>query len=136
MDSRHITIRLTLAEIQSGLDRQAAAEGLIKQLSKDHDGRNTWLLNYGQGEEAKVLRATRGVAFDWNVRAADTTLSSTGIHRHHVGDSVEIKSGDLSAEALQLAKDFSTALPLTHMPKMSSALARELGTFILNHIGE
>lgn len=41
-------IELTPAEIQSGLDRVRFAEGLIRQLPEDHDGRNTWLLNYGR----------------------------------------------------------------------------------------
>lgn len=41
------SIELTAAERQSGLDRVRAAEGLIKQLPSDHDGRNTWLANYG-----------------------------------------------------------------------------------------
>lgn len=40
-------IRLTNAEIQSGHDRVRWAEGLIKQLPLDHDGRNSWLANYG-----------------------------------------------------------------------------------------
>lgn len=39
-------IELTPAEIQSGLDRVKRAEGLIRQLPEDHDGRNSWLLNY------------------------------------------------------------------------------------------
>lgn len=41
------SIQLTPAEVQSGLDRVRWAEGLIKQLPEDHDGRNSWLLNYG-----------------------------------------------------------------------------------------
>jgi hypothetical protein len=40
-------IRLTSQEIQSGLTRVRWAELLIKQLPSDHDGRNSWLLNYG-----------------------------------------------------------------------------------------
>jgi len=40
-------IALTPAEIQSGSDRVKWAEGLIRQLPVDHDGRNSWLLNYG-----------------------------------------------------------------------------------------
>jgi len=40
-------IDLTPAEIQSGLDRVRWAERLIKQLPENHDGRNSWLLNYG-----------------------------------------------------------------------------------------
>jgi hypothetical protein len=40
-------IVLTGAEVQSGLDRVRWAEGLIRQLPADHDGRNSWLENYG-----------------------------------------------------------------------------------------
>ena len=51
-------IKLSKHEIQSGLTRVGNAEGLILQLPKDHDGRNTWLLNYGQGAVAEDLRKT------------------------------------------------------------------------------
>jgi hypothetical protein len=72
-------IKLTPAERQSGLDRQRHAELLILQLPTDHDGRNTWLLNYGVGREAAMLRACRpaGAGVRWNdeTRAA-YTLSS------------------------------------------------------------
>ena len=54
-------IFLTNFERQSGLDRQRHAELLILQLPEDHDGRNTWLLNYGVGPEAQTLRANRGL---------------------------------------------------------------------------
>ena len=56
-------IKLNAAEIQSGFSRVAHAEGLIKQLPTDHEGRRTWLLNYGKGEEAKKLRKNRGLKF-------------------------------------------------------------------------
>ncbi|MDD5277705.1 MAG: hypothetical protein PHR16_16685 [Methylovulum sp.] len=39
-------IKLRPAEITSGLDRVRWAELLIRQLPDDHDGRNSWLLNY------------------------------------------------------------------------------------------
>lgn len=32
------------------------AQGLIQQLPDTHEGRNSWLLNYGVGEEAENLR--------------------------------------------------------------------------------
>jgi hypothetical protein len=38
---------LTKAEIESGLSRVKWAELLIKQLPEEHEGRNSWLLNYG-----------------------------------------------------------------------------------------
>jgi len=40
-------IYLTKAEIESGLSRVKWAELLIKQLPEEHEGRNSWLLNYG-----------------------------------------------------------------------------------------
>jgi len=40
-------IVLTPAEIQSSHDRVRWAEGLIRQLPENHDGRNSWLLNFG-----------------------------------------------------------------------------------------
>lgn len=55
----------TPVELQSNFDRQAWAEGLISQLPKTHDGRNSWLLNYGRGEEADKLREARGLP--WSV---------------------------------------------------------------------
>lgn len=45
-----VSIELSPEEIQSGLDRVRWAEGLILQLPEDHDGRNSWLLNYGKAQ--------------------------------------------------------------------------------------
>jgi len=45
--SKPTTIQLTEAEIRSGVDRVRWAEGLIRQLPANHDGRNSWLLNSG-----------------------------------------------------------------------------------------
>ncbi len=41
------SIPRTAAEKQSGYDRVKWAEGLIRQLPETHEGRNSWLLNYG-----------------------------------------------------------------------------------------
>lgn len=57
-------IKLTPAEVQSGHNRQRYAENLILQLPKIHDGRNSWLMNFGTGEEAQALRAVRGLTFN------------------------------------------------------------------------
>lgn len=65
----------TPVEAQSGLNRIRHAEGLISQLPVDHDGRNTWLLNYGAGEEAKALRADRGIGWVRETEAAQTMPS-------------------------------------------------------------
>lgn len=57
-------IKLTKAEIQSQHSRQRWAEGLIEQLPVGHDGRDSWLMNFGTGDEAKKLREVRGLWFD------------------------------------------------------------------------
>lgn len=44
-------IALTPAELQSGFDRVKWAEGLIRQLPEGHEGRNSWLSNFGSGEQ-------------------------------------------------------------------------------------
>ena len=66
-------IKLTGAEIQSGSDRQKHAEGLITQLPKDHDGRNTWLLNYGRNPESDQKRTDRGIRWNNETQSADLT---------------------------------------------------------------
>ena len=70
MGNRRRQIFRTVGEIQSGLDRQKWAENLIQQLPAEHDGRNSWLLNYGAGSEAQALREDRGIGFMPNFRAA------------------------------------------------------------------
>ena len=52
-----VSIPLTEAEIKSGLDRVRWAESPILQLPQTHEGRNSWLLNFGTGEEAMAKRA-------------------------------------------------------------------------------
>lgn len=56
------SIILSAAEIQSNHNRVKWAEGLILQLPADHDGRNSWLLNYGTGPEAQAKRTA------WNAK--------------------------------------------------------------------
>ena len=50
-------IKLSKAELQSGSTRVDWAEGLIEQLPPTHDGRNSWLMNYGTRKEARSIRA-------------------------------------------------------------------------------
>lgn len=69
-------IKLTLHERESHSTRQRWAEGLIEQLPKDHDGRNSWLLNYGVKEEARELRRKRGIKFRCSTMSALPTNSS------------------------------------------------------------
>lgn len=59
-------------EVQSGLSRVKNAELLISQLPADHDGRNTWLLNYGTGKEASTLRSSRNINWIRETEAAET----------------------------------------------------------------
>lgn len=63
----------TPAEEQSGVDRVRWAEGLIQQLPADHDGRNSWLLNYGTSHEAIEKRIARGLVFRSDTQAAETS---------------------------------------------------------------
>lgn len=57
-------IRLTSAEIQCNHNRVRWAEGLIEQLPPEHEGRNSWLLNYGVNSTAKKYRTNRGIGFN------------------------------------------------------------------------
>jgi len=66
------TITLTKAEIQSGLNRVKWAEGLILQLPSGHEGKNSWLLNYGTGEEAVQLRLKRNIKWMDDTDSAET----------------------------------------------------------------
>ena len=75
-------IRLNAAEIQSGFSRLNAAEGLIRQLPTDHDGRNTWLLNYGKSKEAKKLRKNRGLMFDKESQSCELTTINNEITQY------------------------------------------------------
>lgn len=61
----------TGAEVQSGHDRLQWAEGLIRQLPDTHDGRNSWLLNYGRSDEAKAHQEKRNLT--WNETSRSTS---------------------------------------------------------------
>lgn len=63
-------IRLTQAEVQSGMNRLRMAEGLITQLPEHHEGRNAWLMNYGTSAESVRLRKTYNLCFDAQTQAA------------------------------------------------------------------
>ena len=72
-------IILNNAEIQSNLDRVKFAEGLILQLPKEHDGRNTWLLNYGKSEEAIEARKKRVIEFN-NITQSAKVIGNDNIN--------------------------------------------------------
>lgn len=65
-------IKLTPHEIQSSSTRQHWAQGLIKQLPLTHEGRCSWLLNYGTIEESKIARAKKDILFLTEYQAAET----------------------------------------------------------------
>jgi hypothetical protein len=65
----------TRPEIQSGMDRQKWAENLILQLPIEHNGRNSWLLNYGRGEFAQTLRKDRQLLFNEQSQAVNPPAS-------------------------------------------------------------
>lgn len=46
-------------ETQSGYNRLASATGLIMQLPQDHDGRNTWLMNYAEAKDREIQTLIR-----------------------------------------------------------------------------
>lgn len=56
---KRMIVELTPSERSSQIDRLRHAEGLILQLPHTHEGRNTWLLNYGLGDEATAMRRLR-----------------------------------------------------------------------------
>jgi len=68
-------IKLTRAEVQSNYNRQEWAEGLILQLPKEHEGRNSWLLNYGKLKEAEELRKKRKLKFSKKHQSCETIKS-------------------------------------------------------------
>ena len=64
-------IILNAHEIQSRFSRVRHAQGLIMQLDKNHDGRNTWLLNYGINEESIAKRKKRDLEFVENTQSCE-----------------------------------------------------------------
>lgn len=65
----------TKHEVQSGSDRQNWAEGLILQLPKDNESRNSWLLNYGVSPEAVVIRANHVHKPKWDEKHSAAELA-------------------------------------------------------------
>jgi hypothetical protein len=81
----------THVEVQSKRSRIDHAEGLISQLPTHHNGRNTWLMNFGKRTEAQQLRAARGLCWVRETEAAET---SEGLCLAiQVGDIVETNDG-------------------------------------------
>lgn len=130
VQTRAAYIALTPAEIQSGMDRVRWAENLIRQLPEDHDGRNSWLLNYSkaclmpaaydtleqleffQRVEALADRATQRPPFAnrWTFDGQALRAFAQALHSsesRQVGTvmlHISKADGDKLAEALRLAK--------------------------------
>lgn len=73
---KKLYIKRTKHEVQSGHDRQIWAELLISQLPSDHEGRNSWLLNFGLKQEAIDIRVKNNVKFNEDTNAAFDTGES------------------------------------------------------------
>ena len=80
------TIKLNEVEIRAGLSRVLFAEVLIEQLPKDHDGRNTWLLNYGTLKEAKELRRVKELSFDEETQSCELRETDFGLKLNNFND--------------------------------------------------
>lgn len=68
-------LELTGAEIQSGHDRQEWAEGLLLQfleLKPDHEGVQSWLLNFGRKSYSRRLRHERNIQWNKRTQSAET----------------------------------------------------------------
>ncbi len=52
-----VFIKLSGAEVQSSMNRVKWAELLIEQLPPNHEGRNSWLINFGRRGDAINIRA-------------------------------------------------------------------------------
>lgn len=83
------SISLTTAEVQSGFTRVKWAEGLIKQLPDTHEGRNSWLLNYGT-RECQVCEGT-GIAIE----------DASGQGGPQIGEFCVCPAGKAKVQALQ-----------------------------------
>lgn len=70
-------IVLTKDEVQCGYNRVKWAEGLILQLPKEHESRNSWLLNYGRSKEAMDLRDNHIPPLGW-----DSVTNSVYLEKH------------------------------------------------------
>lgn len=89
----------TPAETQSGYNRLKHATGLIMQLPTDHDGRNTWLMNYAERnslEEQKLIRA--------NPALFDEPAQAFAVLQHKRGNWIvwewDYQPGDMPATAI------------------------------------
>lgn len=98
-------ITLTKAEIQSGTDRQKWAEGLIAQLPTSHDGRNSWLINFGESEEARNRRSSRGLDFYPASRAASPPAE---VEFDYLAESKRTDSAKFNGQFVDFAKFLET----------------------------
>lgn len=75
---RAAVIHLTPYEMQCNHSRVNWAEGLIRQLPEDHDGRNSWLLNYGGSPRPKDMLAKHDLYTDADPDRPDVICDSNG----------------------------------------------------------
>lgn len=104
-------IKLTGREIQSGWSRVRIAESLIEQLPKTHDGRNSWLMNYGVRQEANEIRIINKIEWDEECEAAKLSPDADLDDRHRLiraipGETIQAFAERLSRKARESRKLF------------------------------
>lgn len=102
-------IKLTGSEIQSGSSRVLIAEMLIEQLPKTHDGRNSWLMNYGVRQEANEKRIINKIEWDEDCEAAKLSSDPHHDDRHRLiraipGETIQAFAERLSRKARESRK--------------------------------
>lgn len=84
--------RKTQAEKDGAWTRVSWAENLIRQLPVTHEGRNSWLLNFGVGFSASLSRQIKGLTWDTASRAA-STLQGSPFAPHIVVEEAKLSGG-------------------------------------------
>lgn len=68
----------TLSETQSGYNRLQYATHLMLQIPRDHDGRNTWLMNYAVHADPEMQAALRSRPGDFGAANGQAAAPQTG----------------------------------------------------------
>lgn len=105
-------IRLTATEVLSGYDRVKWAEGLIRQLPETHDGRNSWLLNYGTSEPPQAPCGKGAQAAEWIEKTEWVQTEGLGLAGQHRADAVREHVLQLRSEVASLKATLKTPVEL------------------------
>jgi len=100
-------IGLTPAEVQSGHDRVKWAEGLIRQLPRTHEGRNSWLMNFGEGPADALTYVFTGVEEQTGPEdRATSTLTMAEPEDGTLNDVGERNHFDYNQRAIKLDREY------------------------------